>query len=101
MIPCSIKLIKTCNACPEQYDVYLNNMQLGYLRLRWGFFRVDYLFCGGEQLYVKDFMDEFKGNFKDDIERRRYLDIACELLLKKYDISKKYNGYYIVDDEYI
>lgn len=26
----------TCGACPEQYDVYNGETQVGYVRLRWG-----------------------------------------------------------------
>ena len=27
---------KTCTFSPEQYDVYYNDKQVGYIRLRWG-----------------------------------------------------------------
>jgi hypothetical protein len=30
----------TCFACPEQYDVYWNNKQVAYVRLRHGMLRV-------------------------------------------------------------
>jgi hypothetical protein len=33
-----IRLVKTCNACPEQYDVFDGDEEIGYLRLRWGHF---------------------------------------------------------------
>ena len=39
-----IELVKTCGACPEQYDAYFEGYQVGYLRLRHGTFRVDYGF---------------------------------------------------------
>lgn len=29
-----IHLVKTCEACPEQYDAYLGEKRVGYLRLR-------------------------------------------------------------------
>lgn len=32
----------TCSACPEQYDVFFEGKQAGYLRLRGGYFRVEY-----------------------------------------------------------
>lgn len=40
--PSDINLIKTCDACPEQYDAYNSktNEKIGYLRLREGFFTV-------------------------------------------------------------
>lgn len=47
-----LKLVCTCGACPEQYDVYdANDKQVGYLRLRHGHFRADYPDCGGETVY--------------------------------------------------
>lgn len=36
-----IILQKTCNACPEQYDAYLDGERVGYLRLRHGRFTVE------------------------------------------------------------
>ena len=27
---------QTCGACPEQYDVFKDEKQVGYVRLRWG-----------------------------------------------------------------
>ena len=35
----------TCFACPEQYDVFLDGEQVGYLRLKHGVFRCDYPAC--------------------------------------------------------
>lgn len=43
-------LVMTCSACPEQYDVYLDGMQVGYLRLRHGTFTVDCPF--GETIFT-------------------------------------------------
>ena len=37
-----IKLIQTCGACPEQYDAFIGEEQVGYLRLRHGYFRWQY-----------------------------------------------------------
>lgn len=37
----SLKFVKTCSACPEQYDVFdSDGNEVGYVRLRHGFFRV-------------------------------------------------------------
>lgn len=30
-----LRLNKTCSACPEQYDVYYEDQQIGYIRRRW------------------------------------------------------------------
>jgi hypothetical protein len=40
-------LVLTCAACPEQYDVFFEDFQIGYLRLRHGSFRADYPECMG------------------------------------------------------
>ncbi len=46
-----IKLVQTCGACPQQYDAYLGEGVVGYLRLRHGYFRVDFPYCGGRTIY--------------------------------------------------
>jgi hypothetical protein len=39
-----LKLVLTCGACPEQYDVFdPDNTRIGYLRLRHGHFSAEYL----------------------------------------------------------
>ena len=46
------KLVCTCSACPEQYDVFNDNNKLvGYLRLRHGQFRADCPDVGGTTVY--------------------------------------------------
>lgn len=37
-----IELVKTCGACLEQYDAYFNGVEVGYLRLRHGYFRAEH-----------------------------------------------------------
>jgi hypothetical protein len=36
-----LRLIKTCPACPEQYDVFNGDDLVGYMRLRHGYFRAE------------------------------------------------------------
>jgi hypothetical protein len=48
----NITLRLTCSTCPEQYDAFIGDRKVGYLRLRWGEFRVDYPDCGGEMIYA-------------------------------------------------
>lgn len=83
-----IEIIKTCGACPEQYDVFVkeNNekIKIGYLRLRWGRFTVEYPSAGGECIYEKTFHDPYKGHFDNEEERQHYLDIAIRFLIIKY-----------------
>lgn len=59
------KLVCTCPACPEQYDVLNSNgSKVGYLRLRHGHFRADCPACGGETVYESDTKGD--GIFDDD-----------------------------------
>lgn len=44
------KLKLTSVACPEQYDVFKDNVNVGYLRLRYGCFTVECPF-NGEVVY--------------------------------------------------
>lgn len=72
-----LKFVQTCGACPEQYDVFLKDVQVGYLRLRHGYFRVD---CpdfneGSETVYEHSFDDGYQGVFATE-EREHFLDIA-------------------------
>jgi len=46
-----IKLILTCGACPEQYDAFLGEERVGYLRLRHGRFYVECPDSGGLRVY--------------------------------------------------
>lgn len=32
-----IRLDCTCGACPEQYDMFIDDTQIGYIRYRWGY----------------------------------------------------------------
>lgn len=75
-----IKLVMTCEACPEQYDAFLKGKQVGYLRLRHGIFRVEYPDVGGEIIY--EALPKGDGAFFDD-EKQQYLDRAVKAIEKK------------------
>lgn len=81
--PEDIRLELTCGACPEQYDAFVGDEMVGYLRLRWGAFRVDYPDCGGETIFEAS--PEGHGMFEDH-ERGMYLDLA------KKAIAARHNG---------
>lgn len=77
------RLICTCSACPEQYDVFDNNgVQIGYLRLRHGYFRADVPDCGGETVYTTNTKGD--GVFDDDDERRLELTRAIAAIKDYY-----------------
>lgn len=73
------RLVCTCGACPEQYDVFddTTKEQVGYLRLRHGYFRADIDNCGGETVYEADTCGD--GIFEDD-ERMPQLTAAITAL---------------------
>jgi hypothetical protein len=62
------RLVLTCGACPEQYDVFKGEENVGYLRLRHGRFTADAPF--GHTIYTA--YPNGDGVFDDD-ERDRYL----------------------------
>ena len=75
-----IELIKTCSACPEQYDAFLYGKKVGYLRLRHGHFTVEYPDCRG--LLVYEAHPIGSGIFEDD-ERERYLKQAKKAIFNQ------------------
>lgn len=81
-----LTLKQTCSACPEQYDVLYKNKPLGYLRLRSGKFRADYLRCGGKTVYEAS--PKGDGEFESS-ERNYFLDKAVYYLLKERKRAKK------------
>ena len=75
--------VETCGACPEQYDVFdSNGNQVGYVRLRFGYLRVEYPDYGGEVIYDHEFSDGWKGMFTED-EREYYLKEIAEAISKR------------------
>jgi hypothetical protein len=77
------RLLCTCPACPEQYEVIDNatGAEIGYLRLRHGYFRADYPNVRGETVY--DSQPKGDGIFDDD-ERLPELTKAVEALLARH-----------------
>lgn len=71
------RLVQTCGACPEQYDVFRSGMQAGYLRLRHGAFRASVPDCDGETVY--EARPRGDGIFEPD-ERDRFLSAAVEAI---------------------
>lgn len=77
------RLVCTCGACPEQYDVFAaEGRQVGYLRLRHGHFRADYPDLGGETVYQSDTKGD--GVFSDE-ERMVELKKAVEAIKRRME----------------
>ncbi len=76
-------LIRTCFACPEQYDVYdSEGNMVAYFRLRHGTFRVDVPDVGGDNI-VSTNKVKGDGEFYDD-ERFYWLNHAVEKVIEYY-----------------
>lgn len=80
MIIQGLNFVKTCEACPEQYDVFKGDKIVGYVRLRWGVLSCCYPDYEGEEIYSKSFDDAWQGEFEDDNERNKYLIIIAKEL---------------------
>lgn len=78
-----LRLVQTCFACPEQYDVFDGERQVGYLRLRHGHFTAEYLQPGGTLLYQAKTHGD--GIFEDEAERRLHLGLALEAISRRED----------------
>lgn len=70
------RMVETCNLCPEQYQVYLGDRKVGYIRLRWGHLTVDCPDCGEDEVYQHQFPDQWQGCFDDDAQRTKYMNLA-------------------------
>lgn len=75
-----LRLVCTCSACPEQYDVFSKTGdKVGYLRLRHGVFRADVPDAGDETVYEAE--PKGDGVFEPE-ERTQYLTEAVEAIKK-------------------
>ena len=72
----------TCEACPEQYDVYDEaGSQVGYVRLRWGHLSASAPDFGWDVVYEYDFSDGLQGCFDDQTQRDSFLqEIGVKIL---------------------
>ena len=74
-----IKLVQTCGACPEQYDVFVHGEKLGYMRLRHGYFHAEY-----KNDIVYEASTAGDGCFTSQ-ERHKHLNHACLAILIAHD----------------
>jgi hypothetical protein len=72
-----VRLVCTCSNSPEQYDAFLGEKLIGYLRLRHGNFTVSYPDVGGDLVY--EATPQGDGCFEDD-ERYYFLTEAVKAL---------------------
>lgn len=97
-----IRLVKTCNACPEQYEAFIGDRYVGYFRLRWGNLRVDYPDCGGETIYEARVGSGLQGIFDSEEQRIMYLNRGCRAILAKMEgmeVEQDEQPLYILEDK--
>lgn len=76
-----VLFFQTCMACPEQYEAWYDDEQIGYVRLRWGHLTAEYPDVGGKYVYSADIGDKaWQGCFTDDEERCEHLVKIAEKL---------------------
>lgn len=82
-----LAFVQTCSACPEQYDVFRGEEQVGYVRLRWGYLRAEYL-VDMQEVYSYEFEDAMKGAFYEEEERQEHLINIADSLLERINNEK-------------
>lgn len=82
---------KTCEAFPEQYDVYRGKKQVAYVRLRMGRLTVRVPDVSGKVVYYKNFEkeDPVKGYFDNDEERMEQLIEIVKILKRRHKNENK------------
>ena len=78
----------TCRACPEQYDVFYNDKQVAYVRLRHGYLYCDVPDYNGDTIYEANPQGE--GCFWDNEEREYYLNIIKDKIVEYYTRRNRY-----------
>lgn len=74
-----LTLVQTCGSCPEQYDAYLEDELIGYMRLRHGHFPAEH-----RGKVVHSSAPEGQGYFINQEERRHHLHLACKAILEAH-----------------
>lgn len=78
-----LEIIMTCEACPEQYEIFKNGKQIAYYRLRHGEFSVSCQDNEGEEIIMSE-EPNGDGMF-DPNERLNYLTKAMRKVLLRLE----------------
>jgi len=77
-----LTLEQTCSACPEQYNVFLGEDIVGYMRLRPGYF-----YAEAFEQTVYEASPNGDGIF-GPVERPFHLSLACKAIRETIDMVK-------------
>jgi hypothetical protein len=77
-----INFVESCYACPESYDAYLEDKNIGYAKLRRGFFYVEYPNIGGTVVFEGHPRGD--GRFTDDSDREHFMTHAARALIDEH-----------------
>ncbi len=77
----SLNFVLTCEYCPEQYDVFWNEMMVGYMRLRHGNLTVECPDVFDELVYSHKF-ENCDGNFTNESVRLEHLSLAAQAVFE-------------------
>ena len=74
-------------SCPEQYYIYYFNKCIGYIRLRFGSFSVDYYKNFDKSNSIDDVLldfygDDLCGEFENEEDRQLYLKLSVEKIIE-------------------
>jgi len=83
------RCVMTCRVCPEQYDVYIGEYLVGYLRLRHGTFEARFPDSLGESVYETDKIYG-DGCFYGREERMRELKRAIKYINREVKKKERY-----------
>ena len=88
-----VRLVKTCEACPEQYDaVGPAGEPLAYLRLRWGSFTVRCPDVAGEVVYDVGVGGDLTGAFRSERQREAALRRARRIIARWHSTNTNPEG---------
>ena len=94
---CGLRFAITCGSCPEQYDVFKDGVQVGYVHLRGGDLYASFPDSGRESevIYSHHFDGEenqWKGDFESDEERARYIVAIANAINERLEQEKGKDG---------
>lgn len=91
-----LEFVRTCYACPEQYDVYCDEEVVGYVRLRHKYLYCECPYIDGDTVYEANIEGPYGGGqFPDEETRMEHLtNIGVAIVKWLEEYNNKTNGRY-------